>query len=192
MLVVSIPLWFSLNSGKGNNFSVVFNVSIPLWFSLNPIKEVCYENEKCSFHPTMVLAQPLCSAFGAPIFSGFHTTMVLAQRDSGIIFTGTHEGFHPTMVLAQRGDLMASHKISYVFPSHYGSRSTWTPSYTYLFRLFPSHYGSRSTRSFSILTARKPVSIPLWFSLNACQVQCRGKCHRVSIPLWFSLNQENL
>jgi len=56
-LVVSIPLWFSLNRMLDYITKVDPDVSIPLWFSLNPAAPNRPAYSAC-FHPTMVLTQP--------------------------------------------------------------------------------------------------------------------------------------
>jgi len=65
---------------------------------------------------------------------------------SVVVTRGDKKPYHPTMVLAQPYIRVISPDEVYLFPSHYGSRSTvyrgrqWFPALP-----FPSHYGSRST-----------------------------------------------
>ncbi len=73
--------------------------------------------------------------------------MVLAQHATWGILKGTNfVGFHPTMVLAQLKDKEGNKLAYFVFPSHYGSRST--------------------DQRDPVGPNRLRVSIPLWFSLN--------------------------
>ncbi len=189
-LLVSIPLWFSLNPSSFLRPSLFLLVSIPLWFSLNSSEgthrtsSILFPSHYGSrstgpaaylanlilrFHPTMVLAQRPSRTHRNQNQHRFHPTMVLAQLLADQKSMGPCLCFHPTMVLAQPPSTDGTLE-DYVFPSHYGSRSTrgggdvksdslgrFHPTMVLaqpdiIFQpvnqpAFPSHYGSRSTRN---------------------------------------------
>jgi len=216
VVVVSIPLWFSLNIviaysklGKWYGFPSHYgsrstncppernvrprSVSIPLWFSLNLLKiGLVVEVEIVSIPLWFSLNNHGCeSAEGGN--TCFHPTMVLAQPDGSSTATPQNTTFPSHYGSRSTDDRTRNHVLQAWFPSHYGSRSTIP-----LFKespedvLFPSHYGSRSTIMQLHLATVYTVSIPLWFSLNAHTSPSTAATGRVSIPLWFSLNDSRL
>ncbi len=99
-------------------------VSIPLWFSLN-----------VNLTPHAIVV----SIVSIPLW--FSLNIVLLRA-----FQSPKTSFHPTMVLAQPRNGQGVVPEEFVFPSHYGSRSTRVRTMSEAFKVkFPSHYGSRST-----------------------------------------------
>ncbi len=132
-------------------------VSIPLWFSLN--------RERRS------VIRQLRPFVSIPLWFSLNGAMTIEC-------TASVTGFHPTMVLAQPFFYQIG-TIIFMFPSHYGSRSTpYRRSAAPWERVFPSHYGSRSTSTPRLTSFSSRVSIPLWFSLNHfnCSAKPAGTC----------------
>ena len=98
---VSIPHWFSLNSGRSDGEGMEREVSIPHWFSLNEQGSTFNYFLLMCFHPTLVLAQQ----------SQTSTTNLTGMFPSHIGSRST-----PSGQVARVGTTQ--------FPSHIGSRST--------------------------------------------------------------------
>ncbi len=133
--------------GGGLKRRLVFTwVSIPLWFSLN-LTQGGDENADAESFPSHYGSRSTCEditrktheiAVSIPLWFS------LNQDLSQILCEQIR--FHPTMVLAQLFDRVGIDNPLLLFPSHYGSRSTWPfLAFVIIPLMFPSHYGSRST-----------------------------------------------
>ena len=102
------------------------NVSIPLWFSLNTGHKQDGRRRGLRFHPTMVLTQlglyQLFESFCLfPSHYGSHSTQFMSKTTVLHKFP-SHYGSRSTR------RCIRSSEVRKLFPSHYGSRSTLVPS----------------------------------------------------------------
>ena len=185
-------------------------VSIPLWFSLNSAPRRLRRRTGC-FHPTLVLAQlvheeeffdtdgKFPSHIGSRSTVNGSVELIAGPKFPSHIGSRSTE----TLFIAQDKLMFPSHigsrsttgrKVIVLapstFPSHSGSRSTRTFSRKSESSSFPSHIGSRSTSTRDAGTGKTRNSFhpTLVLAQRVHGTWRRRQDYEVSIPHWFSLN----